>query len=123
MLPPLHVDLGLDEFHVDPSSALAIAIVVLGGREIVTLAVKAAWRRGVDPALDRVSSARRHRRHIAAQIDDIVATLGPNGGTSILDRMTEVETGQREIRQAVEFVTDRVELLAALVANVDPDEQ
>lgn len=49
------------------------------------------WSRSIEPTLDRISTARRHRREVDEKLQRLVEEFEPNSGRSLADKVGQID--------------------------------
>lgn len=109
---------------VDIALRNAYSFVVFAAGAVVMVILqqgaKRFWVKRIDPTLDRISSARRHRHEIDAKLETIAMQFLPNGGKSLIDRVEKLETIQAQLRERTDTMGSTCDLIYDVVR---PDEE
>lgn len=108
-------DIILNHGRLGLGAALGIIATALLGK-----ATGRFWAKQVDPALDRMSNARKHRIEIDDKLEQIAGQVFPNGGTSLFDRVTSLETCQSKMSATQAEHSETLALILEAVTTPDP---
>lgn len=79
------------------------------------------WSKAIEPTLDRISTARRHRREVNEKLQRLVEEFEPNGGRSLADKVGQLDTRLQSNETKIDEMSSTLGQVLEHVTRPNPD--